>query len=1117
MFHKFSAKIIFVIIATIAVMATGIAATSWRSIVETSYATQKNSAVNILRLVAQNIQNQYSQLVDFEVEFIVKRRELLQQENATVLARLDVLSRMSQEGRITEEHAKRQALEWIDSHRTPQRDVIVFDKDAVSLSQADRAMIGKPLTGFRNIRGGDAFASMIERLDNARENYAVISWPTSPGGPTRKQLAISSAFPAWGWVIARTEPIDSLEDIVASKREAILRDVTRTMQETDLPGSGSLFLVRGDGEILMHPSLPRGPLDSSLAASLIPRLKAAAQTPGVPFSFAWPPPGNHEPPSQEIVFAQYFKPFDWYICYSLKEEDLSAAATGLTRELLEIILVAALLSIATLLYFLRRFTRPVLKLMELITGLPEREFVLDQRGHETLAMLSEGRTDEVGRLSDAFRGLLGRLESHLEELGQLVLERAMHIRALENAALTLEARVSERTGNLRRANERLTLEIRQREEATDSLRSSEEKFRALAESMPGMVYLVKNDDQFTMLYLNGYARRLTGYPAEDFLEGFVCFLDLLHPDDVAGVRTQAAQAVASNTPYRLEYRIRRKDGQWRWMEDHGTGVAAADGSTAYLEGMINDVTDRVEAQTVLLAAKEQAEEASRAKSDFLANMSHEIRTPLNTVLGMTELLGETDLAPRQKRYVSNLAASGGQLLELISDILDFSKIESGKLDIDLEPFALGDMLRDVAAIVRPAAEKKGLVFEVRLDPGVWGWRRGDVIRIKQILVNLASNAVKFTPSGDVCISVSADAQDAGRVLFRVTDTGEGIAKDRQQAVFDKFTQADPTVHTRYGGSGLGLTISQRLVQAMDGKIWLESEEGRGTTFFVELPLPCCPPPAEAAASPADPRAPLTSHMPVRVLVAEDVAANQEVLRLYLQDAPVALAFAATGEEAVALFRAQPFDVVLMDIEMPGMGGLEATRAIRALERETGRPRSRIQALTAHALPEFRARCLAAGCDGFLAKPLTRRDLFAELGLKAVPVLPDATDVPGAADVPGAPDAPGERPPVPPAEAGPGLVEHVPEVLKPLLPVFFQSVDRQLDEARARFGARDWDGLRRIGHTIKGTAATYGLSGLSALSLDLETAAREMDMAGARVSLEKLCQARGQVKIEYRPG
>ncbi|KUG29739.1 hypothetical protein ASZ90_000354 [hydrocarbon metagenome] len=1106
MFQKFSVKIIFVVIAAIAVMAAGIAAVSWKRIAESSYASQKNAAVNILRLVTQNIQNQYNQLVDFEAEFIVRRRELLQQENATVLAHLDALLEMSREGRISEEGAKRRALEWIDAHRTPQRDVIVFNANMVSLTQADRAMIGHPLTGFTNMRGADAFADMVARLGNVSENYAVIFWPTAPGEPTRKQLAMYSAFPAWGWVVVRTEPIDNLEDIVASKREAILRDVSRTLVDIDLPGSGYLFLVRGDGEMLMHPVLPRGPWNSALAQKLMPPLKAAARTPGVPFSYPWAPLEGQEEVRQKIAFVEYFKPFDWYVCYSLMGDELESAATGLTRELLEIIMVAAILGIATLLYFLRRFTRPVVKLLELVVGLPEREFVLDQRGREALVMLSEGRSDEVGRLIDAFRGLLARLESHLEELARLGRERTMHIRALENATLTLEARVSERTANLLRTNELLTLEMRQREEATKSLRTSEEKYRALAESMPGIVYLVKNDDRYTLLYLNAFAQRLTGYSREDFLEGWVRFPDLLHPGDVENTRALSALAVASGSPYRLEYRIRRKDGQWRWMEDHGKGVAGADGKAAYLEGMITDVTERVEARQMLQAAKEQAEEASRAKSDFLANMSHEIRTPLNTVLGMTELLGEMDLAPLQRRYVSNLAASGAQLLELISDILDFSKIESGRIEIDAEPFALDEMLRAVSAVVRPEAEKKGLDFEVRLAKGMCLWRRGDVSRIRQILVNLASNAVKFTHAGSVRIDVSPDTPDmpdtpdAASLMFRVEDTGEGIPKDRQQAVFEKFTQADPSIHTRHGGSGLGLAISQKLAQAMGGAIRLESEPGRGTTFFVALPLPCCQPPA-VPSLPAAVAARPSLQAPLRVLAAEDVAANREVLRLYLQDAPVALSLAATGEEAVQQYRAQPFDVVLMDIEMPGMDGLEATRAIRALERETGRPPSRIHALTAHALAEFRAKCLAAGCDGFLVKPLAKRDLLAVLGLE-----------PGAAGQ----DVPGEAMPPPLAGEGQGLVERIPEMLGPLLPVFFQSVDRQLGEARVSLDAGDWSGLGRIGHAIKGTAATYGMSGLSALALELERAAREKDMAGTRTSLERLSAARETVKVEYRP-
>jgi PAS domain S-box-containing protein len=1104
MFRKISAKIIFLVVATIVVMAAGIAAVSWKRLSEASFETQKNAAVNILRLVTLNIQNQYSQLVDFEVAFIIKRRELLKQENATILAHLDALLRMAREGRLPEAEARRQALEWIGGQREPGRDIIVFDADAVSLSQADPAGVGKPLEGFRNIRGGDAFASMLERLANASENYSVISWPTRPGGPPRKQLAYFSAFPAWGWVIACTEPIDELEEIVASKREAILKDVNRTLAEIVLPGSGYLFLFHGGGEMLIHPALPRGHTDDPATTNLISRLRQAADSPGVPISYSWSPPGADAPPRPKIAFVEYFKPLDWYICYTLLEQDLKTAAMDLTREFMQLILAAAGLGIATLLFFLRRFTRPIAELMGLVGGLPEREFVLDPEGRRALERLSRRRADEVGQLAQTFMGLQGKLESHLEELGRLSRERDTYIAALEDAKTELEAKVAERTANLLRTNDLLTLEARQREETARSLRASEEKFRALAESMPGVVYLVRTDAGITTVYLNDFIRQITGYAKEDFLERRIHFLDLVHPDDLPLLRETTARAAATRTAYRMEYRLRRKDGQWRWLEDHGRGVASPEGETAALEGVIHDVTDRVESQFHLVAAKEQAEQASRAKTDFLANMSHEIRTPLNTVLGMADLLTETALSPDQRRYVQNLASSGQQLLELISDILDFSRIESGRVEIECEPFDLIGMLEDVAAIVRPAAEKKDLDIEVLAAPELWPWRYGDVTKIRQILVNLASNAVKFTHSGGVLISASEDPGQADRLLFHVVDTGEGIAKEKQRAVFEKFTQADPSIHTRHGGTGLGLAISERLAQAMGGVITLESEPGMGSMFLLSLSLPPSQAPDSAPADQARDQSERHGSRNLRILVAEDVAANQEVVRLYLQGSPVSLAFAGTGREALRLAEEEPFDVVLMDIEMPEMDGLEATRRIRALERATGRTPARIHAVTAHAFAEVRAACLAAGCDGFLAKPLTKRALLAALGLG------NGSGPRAAAHAPSRSAGP------PAAPEGEALIERIPAQLEPLMPVFFQSVDQHLTQARAGIEAGDWAGLTRIGHAIKGTAATYGLGGLSALGAAFESAARERDAARTRDCLEQLHLARKRMIIEYAP-
>ncbi len=1094
MFNKISVKIILLVVVTTTLMALCIAVIAWRRIAETSHDQQKQAAVNILRLVTRNIQTQYDQLVDFEVEFVLKRRELLKQENATLLAYLDVLGRMAREGRIPEEQAKKLALEWVESQRKPDRDTIVFDMNLTSLSQADRSMVGSTLTGFRNIRGTDAFAYMRERLDTASQQYSVIFWPSRPGGPQRKQLGFFSSFPAWGWIIARTEPIDDLEAVMASKREAILKDVSRTLSETMLPGGGYLFMFQGNGNMLIHPALSEGLQADLIDPELFESLKKISSTPGVHIHYVQTHPGTRSPRGK-IAFVEYFKPLDWYVCYSLLEKDLETAATSLIRDIMGIILASAVLTIATLLFFLRRFTKPVSDLTSLVGTLPAQDFVLNRKSRDALDKMSGRRSDEIGSLARVFTGVFEKLQKHLEELARLSRERSGHIAALEDAKLELESRVAERTANLQKTNDLLTTQMRQKEEAVASLRASEEKFRLLAETMPGIVYLARWGEGLTMLFLNDYTTRLTGYPKEDFLNGLIRFTDLVHPEDLPAVIHQAKRAVEANSPYRLEYRLRRKDGQWLWLEDHGRGVHSGQEGVSYVEGVINDVTDRVEARDHLEAAKDQAEQASRAKSDFLANMSHEIRTPLNTVLGMASLLAETDLSPAQNRYVANLTSSGRQLLDLISDILDFSRIESGKIDLAMAPFDVGRVLDDVAAVVRPAAGKKNLDFQAVMDLDLWPWRLGDMIKLRQVLVNLASNAVKFTHEGRVLITVSPSGEGKDHVLFRIKDTGEGIPEEKQRAVFEKFTQADALIHPRHGGTGLGLTISQRLVQAMGGTIRLESQPGAGSTFFFSLPLP-----RADAATKAPPDAGRARPLPgpflhLRVLIAEDVPANREVVQLYLEGKQFDLTFAGDGLEALELCRTNQYDVVLMDIEMPEMDGLEATRRIRAMERETGRPPARIYALTAHAFAEFQTDCLAAGCTGFLTKPVTR----------------DALE-----------DALSDREPVfakgPAVESTPtdlgGLVERIPEKFESLMPVFFQSVDQHLAEAQASLLKKDWPALARIGHSLKGTAATYSIRGLSSLGAELEAAARRQDLTTAGISMDKLRNARNGMTIEY---
>ncbi len=378
-------------------------------------------------------------------------------------------------------------------------------------------------------------------------------------------------------------------------------------------------------------------------------------------------------------------------------------------------------------------------------------------------------------------------------------------------------------------------------------------------------------------------------------------------------------------------------------------------------------------------ALRKAAAANSAKSQFLANMSHEIRTPMNGILGMAELLLRSDMAPRERERVSTIADSGRALLKIINDILDFSKIESSAFQIDAKPFDPQRLVLDVVELLRPAAERKGLSLSAELVDDVPRSMVGDDGRLRQIVMNLAGNAVKFTEAGSVTVRLNARrvAGGAADIRIDVIDTGVGIPPDRLDDVFEKFSQADNTMSRKFEGTGLGLSISQLLATRMGGAIRVKSELGRGSTFRLALRMPL----AEAstatdeagAAVSAAKSSPVTGARAVdgrgkRVLVVDDSAVNREVAAAFLEDLGCAVGFASNGQEAIEAATASTFDLVLMDCQMPVLDGFAATAAIRA--RNTGATRSDVPivALTANAFASDRDRCLAAGMDDFLAKP-----------------------------------------------------------------------------------------------------------------------------------------------------
>ena len=376
----------------------------------------------------------------------------------------------------------------------------------------------------------------------------------------------------------------------------------------------------------------------------------------------------------------------------------------------------------------------------------------------------------------------------------------------------------------------------------------------------------------------------------------------------------------------------------------------------------------------LVRAKDQADSANIAKSQFLANMSHEIRTPLNGILGMAQVMARRELTPDQAERLTIIQASGQSLLTVLNDVLDFSKIEAGRLDIDNHEFDLVDAMEVACSTFSPLASQKGIALKLEVEQAAKGMWLGDGARIRQVIANLVSNAVKFTRAGEIVVHVEASGLG---LKFSVRDTGMGIPKDRISDLFQKFSQVDASTTRRFGGTGLGLAISRELVTLMGGRMTLESELGLGSIFTVELPLqPCSKSLISLIEAPTQDLGQTGS--PIRILAAEDNEANQVILSALLQPMNVVLTMVGNGREAVEALQRETFDLVLMDIQMPEMNGVEATSTIRAWEAQQGRTATPILALSANVMSHHILEYSKAGMNGTVAKPIEIGKMIASI-------------------------------------------------------------------------------------------------------------------------------------------
>ncbi|MBF0614998.1 MAG: PAS domain S-box protein [Magnetococcales bacterium] len=525
-------------------------------------------------------------------------------------------------------------------------------------------------------------------------------------------------------------------------------------------------------------------------------------------------------------------------------------------------------------------------------------------------------------------------------------------------------------------------DITERKQAEAALQENEQRLREIAATLGEGLYVVGVD--WRISFINPTALHMLGWREEEVLgQSSHPLFHHSHPDG-----SHYPSECCLLCPVLEQGQIVHSDQDWLWHRDgHGFPVALIaspilrDGKVQGAVVVFRDITVSKRTEEELRLAKEVAEKAARVKGEFLAAMSHEIRTPMNVVLGMSELLLETALNDEQRRYTETMHHSGKALLTVINDVLDFSRIEAGRITLADLPFSPRQVVEETARLMRLAAQEKGLMLVETLADGVPERILGDDGRVRQVLLNLLGNAIKFTHQGRVDVSLSWQTDEPGTLLFRVLDTGIGIAPEQLPHIFEQFIQADAGINRRYGGTGLGLAICRRLVERMGGRIWVESEPHEGSLFCFTLPvrLASHTPPIPDA-TPADP---LAGTSGLDILLAEDVEENRILFAAYLAASPHRLVMVHDGLAAVERVRMQPFDVIIMDIQMPGMDGYTATRQIRTWEQQNHRSPIPIIALSAHAMEGEMERSREAGCTRYLSKPIRKKALLEVLRTIAV--------------------------------------------------------------------------------------------------------------------------------------
>lgn len=717
----------------------------------------------------------------------------------------------------------------------------------------------------------------------------------------------------------------------------------------------------------------------------------------------------------------------------------------------------------------------------------------------------QGRSINV-LMPESYHGVRdGLLQRHLAMHPASIVGLERELQGLRKDASTFPARLS--VGRVQHPGELLIVgfvtDLTERNALERERERSREQLRSLVANLPGVAFRCKNEAAWSMLFISDAVLELTGWSAPDFVEGRIHFGQIIQREDMDGIAAEVSDALQNERPYHVEYRITTRDGQMRWVAEYGRGMADEAGAMCWIDGVLLDITQRRAMEQELRDARDRAEAAAAARSAFLANMSHEIRTPMNAILGFTEALLDTALDAQQRRHLGTVQHSARSLLRLLNDILDTAKLDKGAVDLEVQAFDLRVLCEQILASLRIGADKKGLTLALDYPSSVPRAWQGDAFRLQQILVNLLGNALKFTHQGGVTLQV---AGHDGALVIAVQDSGIGMDEAAQARLFSPFSQADASTTRRYGGTGLGTSIALQLAELMGGGISVRSRVGEGSCFTLRLPLPVA---SVQALAEAQAHSQGSADLPaLRVLAVDDVAANLELLHIQMQRGGHHLVLASSGQEVLQIFAQQRFDLVLMDLHMPDMDGMQTTERLRTWEREQGRERTAIVALSASVLEQDRRAAAASGMDGFATKPLDMAQLQREIArVLDLHLEPSAAATHLAAPVAARADAlPIDRPRAL-ALWGDGAA------LQQALQRFASEhaeLPAQLRAAHeaATEGASEgrFDALAALAHRVRGVAGNLAMPALQGLLGELETAARGADAQAVRSGLQAIAPA-----------